>query len=170
MAASKKDKTEKKKRWKQIAPMASAIAGILCACSFSLTTFAWLNDSVDSPASTITAGNYSVEIVIDGEALNVDGESFTSYTVSPNVEHTVSLKANGSATMGFVIVKIDGVNYFSEQIVPNETIEFTMESESEKIVKLGYRWGRHGLTENTVNDGAIVSIGGGVTISNKVTE
>ena len=72
--------------------------------------------------------------------------------------------------MGFVIVKIDGVNYFSEQIVPNETIEFTMESESEKIVKLGYRWGRHGLTENTVNDGAIVSIGGGVTISNKVTE
>ena len=170
MAASKKDKTEKKKRWKQIAPMTSAIAGILCACSFSLTTFAWLNDSVDSPASTITAGNYSVEIVIDGEALNVDGESFTSYTVSPNVEHTVSLKANGSATMGFVIVKIDGVNYFSEQIVPNETIEFTMESESEKIVKLGYRWGRHGLTENTVNDGAIVSIGGGVTISNKVTE
>lgn len=170
MSSLKKDKTEKKKQWKKIAPLVSSIAGIICAGSFSLTTFAWMNDSVDSPASTITAGNYSVEVVIDGAVLNVGSDGFTSYTVSANAVHSVDLKASGSASMGYVIVKIDGVNYFSEQITPNESISFTLESENEKTVQIGYRWGRHGLTENTVNDGAVVTIDGGVTISNKVSE
>lgn len=161
-----KNKTEKKKS-RKIAPLASAIGGILIAGSFSFTTFAWLHDSVDSPGSTISTANYAVEIQVDGAPLTVGSDCFASYTVEANSSYTVGLTASGTATTGFVIVKIGDENYFSEQLEPSESVSFTLESDQETTVKIGYRWGRHGKTSGMVGNGSVVTIGSGVLISSK---
>ena len=160
-----KNKTEKKNKVRKFAPLASAIGGIVIAFSFSFTTFAWLNDSGDSPASTISTANYAVEIKVDGEILTVSQDGFASYTVTENSSYTVNLTASGTATTGYVIVKIGDENYFSEQLAPSDSVTFTLESETDMAVKIGYRWGKHGKTSGMVGNGSAVTISDSVLIS-----
>lgn len=49
-----------------------SIGLIFCVCMFSLTTYAWLTDSVSTNSSTIKTANYNMEITLSANDVAIN--------------------------------------------------------------------------------------------------
>lgn len=139
---------------------------IFCVCMFSLTTYAWLTDSVSTNSSTIKTANYNMEITLSENdvAINPDNtDEFGNETYAlEDGNYVISLTAQGTATTGYTMITVsqngaDTTSYFSQQLAPGQSQQITLAVSTGCTLTIKYQWGSHGRTENVIqNNGTIM--------------
>ena len=145
-------------------------ATLLCGILFllvgvlglSFTSYAWLSDSVQGSVSKVEGASYAIEITITRKDGDVDvpvggtvsSDGVCSYELTANTEYKVTLTASGTASTGFAIFTVNGVNYYSAQIAPSETetVSFVVKSTGGTTLTFDYQWGSHGASSDRIGD------------------
>ncbi len=132
-----------------IAAILFVFAGVL---GFSFTSYAWLSDSVQAPASKVEGAHYAIEISLtnNGEALvGTTTNEGSVYALEASTEYVVKLTASGTASTGFAIFTANGESYYSKQLKPNETADITViTGESGVTLVVDYQWGSAAVSED----------------------
>ena len=89
--------------WKALLP--SVLGMIICVILLCGTTFAWFTDSVHTSGSKITAGNFSVNLIVNGTLVP------EAHAVLPGAgEYTVRVEKGGNAK-GYAILSLPSETY-----------------------------------------------------------
>lgn len=140
---------------------------IFCVCMFSLTTYAWLTDSVSTNSSTIKTANYNMEITLSENdvAINPDNtDEFGNETYAlEDGNYVISLTAQGTATTGYTMITVsqngaDPKSYFSQQLAPGDSQQITLAVSTGCTLTIEYQWGSHGRTENVIQNNGTITV------------
>lgn len=108
---------------------AAAVFMVLCLCGMSASAYAYFTCSVSSAHNVIQSGQFTADATITNNsvaALSVgaenmsvatENERFFSVEDLPAGEYTVTLRPNGTASTGFFILTVGGVEYYTQQLV-----------------------------------------------------
>ena len=141
----------------------TSILGILvCIVSLCSTTYAWFTHGVQSSSNRIQAAEeclLSVSVVKDdAEEVVIDTQS--PITLVCEGEYTVTLTLPKESASGYVVISVDGSEYYSDYLLRSEesdqTLTFTILVGNEKSVSFTARWGIHSHISDVVQGEQLV--------------
>lgn len=124
---------------------ASSIMGILlCIVCMGGLTWAWFNQSVTGNTESIHSASYSISISVaqnpTAENITVSPGADGKYSLAAGKKYTVTLSATGSATTGYCKVTVNGTDYHTTQMAPEDTVTFTINCTAAATVEFSPNW------------------------------
>lgn len=128
----------------------SFVGIILCMVCLAGSTWAWFTASVQTQPQTIKTANYSIAVMVNNQPISA------STTMSAGQTYNVVLTASGTAPSGGYCIVGDGEKlFYTERILPGETLKFTLIPEKEAVYTFTSMWGSH-EGESNISDGDII--------------
>lgn len=133
----------------------------ICICAICLlgSTYAWFNAYVASPATTLKAANYNVEVNITcgGSALSLNGNG---YDLSADTIYTATLNAMGNASTVYCSFEFMNksnptqliMQKHTQQFTPGDKITFNFKTNADTYLVVVPQWGTSSQTDVFVNN------------------
>lgn len=151
----KSGKIQEKVLFSRIALSVALIA--VCISMTVITAYAYFSASVTSATNTIQAANYSLEIKINDENVELGKD-----LVLNSGSHKVTINKTGSASTGFCIITVNGDTVYHTQQIgkylidntehDDPTITFTLKLNSDATVKFTANWGTSSFYDKIDNN------------------
>ncbi len=139
---------------KVTAIITALVIGVAC---FSVTVYAWFQASITNTGNKIESAEYGIQVSITTNGTNVSPDADDNYDLAANTAYSVTLTAFGDAEKGYCVMSNGSVSWNTQQILPGESMTFTLIPEKNAAYTFKANWG-------TV-EGAVIS--GGDTIGSK---
>lgn len=122
----------------------SVLSILLCMTLLCGMTWAWFASTQSTPAATIQAATYHIDVVAkNGETVLTTGQN-GKYSLVAGVAYTVTLTASGNASKGYCKVTLpDNSVLHTEQIAPKNSLTFTLTLTSGGDVSFSPEWGTY---------------------------
>lgn len=137
------------------------LVSIACLCS---TTFAWFSASVESEKNEISMTNASqltVSVVKSDESEPIATANVHSPVTLTDIqgEYTVTLTLPRESASGYLILTVDGADYYTNFLKRNaaeeQKLSFTLILTSAKDVTFTVRWGIYSGDADINNEGTL---------------
>ena len=125
----------------------SVLSILLCMTLLCGMTWAWFASTQSTPAATIQAATYHIDVVAkNGETVLTAGQD-GKYSLAAGVAYTVTLTASGNASKGYCKVTLpDNSVLRTAQIAPENSLTFTLTLTSGGNVSFSPEWGTYSGT------------------------
>lgn len=125
----------------------SVLSILLCMTLLCGMTWAWFASTQSTPAATIQAATYHIDVVAkNGETVLTAGQD-GKYSLAAGVAYTVTLTAGGNASKGYCKVTLpDNSVLRTAQIVPKNSLTFTLTLTNGGNVSFSPEWGTYSGT------------------------
>ena len=135
----------------------SVLSILLCMTLLCGMTWAWFTSTQSTPAATIQAATYHIDVVAKkGETVLTAGPD-GKYPLEAGVAYTVKLKALGTALKGYCKVTLpDNTILRTAQIAPENSLTFTLTLTSGGNVSFSPEWGTYSGTAE-ITSGCTIS-------------
>ena len=122
----------------------SVLSILLCMTLLCGMTWAWFASTQSTPAATIQAATYHIDVVAkNGETVLTAGQN-GKYSLAKDVAYTVTLTASGNASKGYCKVTLpDNTVLRTAQIAPKNSLTFTLTLTSGGNVSFSPEWGTY---------------------------
>ncbi len=122
----------------------SVLSILLCMTLLCGMTWAWFTSTQSTPAATIQAATYHIDVVAkNGETVLTAGPD-GKYPLVAGVAYTVKLKALGTASKGYCKVTLpDNTVLRTAQIAPENSLTFTLTLTKGGNVSFSPEWGTY---------------------------
>ena len=118
--------------------MPSAVGIALCMVCLAGSTWAWFSASIQTVAQTIEAANFDIAVTVNGELV------FSPVTLEAGQKYTVTLTATGNAPSGgYCEVKGGTIPLYTETILPDRSLTFTLIPEQTAVYTFTAVWGKY---------------------------
>lgn len=118
----------------------SVLSMIVCCVALCATTFAWFTGQQNVQVDAIKAAEYSLEIEMDGT--KIENEVHT-LSLAAKDEHTLVIRANGTATTGYCVINVGGQTYSTVSIPRGESISLTIVAAQGEEITFSPNWGEY---------------------------
>ena len=134
----------------------SVLSILLCMTLLCGMTWAWFASTQSTPAATIQAATYHIDVVAkNGETVITAGQN-GKYSLAKGVAYTVTLTASGNASKGYCKVTLpDNTVLRTAQIVPKNSLTFTLTLTSGGNVSFSPEWGTYSGEAEIKADGVV---------------
>ena len=134
----------------------SVLSILLCMTLLCGMTWAWFASTQSTPAATIQAATYRIDVVAkNGETVLTAGQD-GKYTLAAGVAYTVKLTAGGNASKGYCKVTLpDNSVLRTAQIAPKNSLTFTLTLTSDGNVSFSPEWGTYSGEPEIKADGVV---------------
>ena len=134
----------------------SVLSILLCMTLLCGMTWAWFASTQSTPAATIQAATYHIDVVAkNGETVLTAGQN-GKYSLAKGVAYTVTLTASGNASKGYCKVTLpDNSVLRTAQIVPKNSLTFTLTLTSDGNVSFSPEWGTYSGEPEIKADGVV---------------
>ena len=134
----------------------SVLSILLCMTLLCGMTWAWFASTQSTPAATIQAATYHIDVVAkNGETVLTTGQN-GKYTLAAGVVYTVTLTASGNASKGYCKVTLpDNSVLRTAQIVPKNSLTFTLTLTNGGNVSFSPEWGTYSGEPEIKADGVV---------------
>ena len=121
----------------------SVLSILLCMTLLCGMTWAWFASTQSTPAATIQAATYHIDVVAkNGETVLTAGQD-GKYPLAKGT-YTVTLTASGNASKGYCKVTLpDNTVLRTAQIAPKNSLTFTLTLTSDGNVSFSPEWGTY---------------------------
>lgn len=121
----------------------SVLSILLCMALLCGMTWAWFASTQSTPAATIQAATYRIDVVAkNGKTVLTAGQN-GKYPLAKGT-YTVTLTASGNASKGYCKVTLpDNTVLRTAQIVPKNSLTFTLTLTSGGDVSFSPEWGTY---------------------------
>lgn len=125
----------------------SVLSILLCMTLLCGMTWAWFASTQSTPAATIQAATYRIDVVAkNGETVLTAGQN-GKYSLVAGVAYTVTLTASGNASKGYCKVTLpDNTVLRTAQIAPKNSLTFTLTLTTGGNVSFSPEWGTYSGT------------------------
>lgn len=132
--------------------MPSIVGSLLCMVCLAGTTWAWFSASVHIQPQTITAANYEIAAVVTDESGTMVA---SGQALQAGQSYRVTLTATGTADEfgGYCIVEGGGSPSYTAQLLPDETLQFTLIPDTTAVYTFTAVWGRYSGEADITTDG-----------------
>ena len=122
----------------------SVLSILLCMTLLCGMTWAWFASTQSTPAATIQAATYHIDVVAkNGETVLTAGQD-GKYSLAKDVAYTVTLTASGNASKGYCKVTLpDNSVLRTAQIAPKNSLTFTLTLTNGGNVSFSPEWGTY---------------------------
>lgn len=122
----------------------SVLSILLCMTLLCGMTWAWFASTQSTPAATIQAATYHIDVVAkNGETVLAAGQD-GKYPLAKDVAYTVTLTASGNASKGYCKVTLpDNSVLRTAQIAPKNSLTFTLTLTNGGNVSFSPEWGTY---------------------------
>lgn len=134
----------------------SVLSILLCMTLLCGMTWAWFASTQSTPAATIQAATYHIDVVAkNGETVLTAGPD-GKYSLAKDVAYTVKLTASGNASKGYCKVTLpDNTVLRTAQIAPKNSLTFTLTLTSDGNVSFSPEWGTYSGEPEIKADGVV---------------
>lgn len=134
----------------------SVLSILLCMTLLCGMTWAWFASTQSTPAATIQAATYHIDVVAkNGETVLTAGQD-GKYSLAKDVAYTVTLTASGNASKGYCKVTLpDNSVLRTAQIAPENSLTFTLTLTSGGNVSFSPEWGTYSGEPEIKADGVV---------------
>lgn len=134
----------------------SVLSILLCMTLLCGMTWAWFASTQSTPAATIQAATYHIDVVAkNGETVLTAGQD-GKYSLAKDVAYTVTLTASGNASKGYCKVTLpDNSVLRTAQIAPKNSLTFTLTLTSGGNVSFSPEWGTYSGEPEIKADGVV---------------
>lgn len=134
----------------------SVLSILLCMTLLCGMTWAWFASTQSTPAATIQAATYRIDVVAkNGETVLTAGQN-GKYSLAAGVAYTVTLTASGNASKGYCKVTLpDNSVLRTAQIAPKNSLTFTLTLTSGGNVSFSPEWGTYSGEPEIKADGVV---------------
>lgn len=134
----------------------SVLSILLCMTLLCGMTWAWFASTQSTPAATIQAATYHIDVVAkNGETVLTTGQN-GKYNLAKDVAYTVTLTASGTASKGYCKVTLpDNTVLRTAQIAPKNSLTFTLTLTSDGNVSFSPEWGTYSGEPEIKADGVV---------------
>lgn len=134
----------------------SVLSILLCMTLLCGMTWAWFASTQSTPAATIQAATYHIDVVAkNGETVLTTGQN-GKYSLAKDVAYTVTLTASGNASKGYCKVTLpDNSVLRTAQIAPKNSLTFTLTLTSGGNVSFSPEWGTYSGEPEIKADGVV---------------
>ena len=134
----------------------SVLSILLCMTLLCGMTWAWFASTQSTPAATIQAATYRIDVVAkNGETVLTAGQD-GKYSLAKDVAYTVTLTASGNASKGYCKVTLpDNTVLRTAQIAPKNSLTFTLTLTSGGNVSFSPEWGTYSGEPEIKADGVV---------------
>ena len=134
----------------------SVLSILLCMTLLCGMTWAWFASTQSTPAATIQAATYRIDVVAkNGETVLTAGQD-GKYSLAKDVAYTVTLTARGNASKGYCKVTLpDNSVLRTAQIAPKNSLTFTLTLTSGGNVSFSPEWGTYSGEPEIKVDGVV---------------
>ena len=134
----------------------SVLSILLCMTLLCGMTWAWFASTQSTPAATIQAATYHIDVVAkNGETVLTAGQD-GKYSLVAGVAYTVTLTASGNASKGYCKVTLpDNTVLRTAQIAPKNSLTFTLTLTSGGNVSFSPEWGTYSGEPEIKADGVV---------------
>lgn len=134
----------------------SVLSILLCMTLLCGMTWAWFASTQSTPAATIQAATYHIDVVAkNGETVLTAGPD-GKYSLAKDVAYTVTLTASGNASKGYCKVTLpDNTVLRTAQIAPKNSLTFTLTLTSGGNVSFSPEWGTYSGEAEIKADGVV---------------
>lgn len=134
----------------------SVLSILLCMTLLCGMTWAWFASTQSTPAATIQAATYHIDVVAkNGETVLTTGQN-GKYSLAAGVVYTVTLTASGNASKGYCKVTLpDNTVLRTAQIAPKNSLTFTLTLTSGGNVSFSPEWGTYSGEPEIKADGVV---------------
>lgn len=134
----------------------SVLSILLCMTLLCGMTWAWFASTQSTPAATIQAATYRIDVVAkNGETVLTAGQD-GKYSLAKDVAYTVTLTASGNASKGYCKVTLpDNSVLRTAQIAPKNSLTFTLTLTSDGNVSFSPEWGTYSGEPEIKADGVV---------------
>ena len=134
----------------------SVLSILLCMTLLCGMTWAWFASTQSTPAATIQAATYRIDVVAkNGETVLTAGQN-GKYSLAAGVAYTVTLTASGNASKGYCKVTLpDNSVLRTAQIAPKNSLTFTLTLTSGGNVSFSPEWGTYSGEPEIEADGVV---------------
>lgn len=129
------------------------LLAVMLMFAITVSAYAAITHMLDVSVKDVTAATYSVEITDSGSGDAV-GTPYVCTSTADNM-HSFTLSANGSASTGYCILTIDGVQYPTTQINKGESITISVQAEENTQIEFSSSWGKSEFYKNSDFDNLI---------------
>ena len=121
--------------------MPSVVGIFICMVCLAGSTWAWFSSSVQTAPQTIEAANYD----ISADVIDASGQPVPSgQPLQAGQKYTVTLTATGNAPSGgYCEVKGGAVPLYTETILPDRSLTFTLIPETDAVYTFTAIWGKY---------------------------
>ena len=135
----------------------SVLSILLCMTLLCGMTWAWFASTQSTPAATIQAATYHIDVVAkNGETVLTAGQH-GKYSLAKDVAYTVTLTAGGNASKGYCKVTLpDNTVLHTAQIAPKNSLTFTLTLTNGGNVSFSPEWGTYSGTAE-ITSGCTIS-------------
>lgn len=116
------------------------LLAVMLMFAITVSAYAAITHMLDVSVKDVTAATYSVEITDSGSGDAV-GTPYVCTSTADNM-HSFTLSANGSASTGYCILTIDGVQYPTTQINKGESITISVQAEENTQIEFSSQLGQ----------------------------
>lgn len=122
----------------------SVLSILLCMTLLCGMTWAWFASTQSTPAATIQAATYHIDVVAkNGETVLTAGQD-GKYSLVAGVAYTVTLTASGNASKGYCkVTLLDNTVLRTAQIAPKNSLTFTLTLTNGGNVSFSPEWGTY---------------------------
>lgn len=133
----------------------SVLSILLCMTLLCGMTWAWFASTQSTPAATIQAATYHIDVVAkNGETVLTAGQN-GKYPLAKGT-YTVTLTASGNASKGYCKVTLpDNTVLRTAQIAPKNSLTFTLTLTSDGNVSFSPEWGTYSGEPEIKADGVV---------------
>lgn len=134
----------------------SVLSILLCMTLLCGMTWAWFASTQSTPAATIQAATYHIDVVAkNGETVLTAGQN-GKYSLAAGVSYTVTLTARGNASKGYCKVTLpDNTVLRTAQIAPKNSLTFTLTLTNGGNVSFSPEWGTYSGEPEIKADGVV---------------
>lgn len=134
----------------------SVLSILLCMTLLCGMTWAWFASTQSTPAATIQAATYHIDVVAkNGETVLTAGQN-GKYSLAAGVVYTVTLTARGNASKGYCKVTLpDNTVLRTAQIAPKNSLTFTLTLTNGGNVSFSPEWGTYSGEPEIKADGVV---------------
>lgn len=134
----------------------SVLSILLCMTLLCGMTWAWFASTQSTPAATIQAATYRIDVVAkNGETVLTAGQN-GKYSLAAGVAYTVTLTASGNASKGYCKVTLpDNTVLRTAQIAPKNSLTFTLTLTNGGNVSFSPEWGTYSGEPEIKADGVV---------------
>lgn len=134
----------------------SVLSILLCMTLLCGMTWAWFASTQSTPAATIQAATYHIDVVAkNGETVLTTGQD-GKYSLVAGVAYTVKLTAGGNASKGYCKVTLpDNTVLRTVQIAPKNSLTFTLTLTNGGNVSFSPEWGTYSGEPEIKADGVV---------------
>ena len=134
----------------------SVLSILLCMALLCGMTWAWFASTQSTPAATIQAATYRIDVVAKNGGTVLTAGQNGKYTLAKDVTYTITLKALGTASKGYCKVTLpDNTVLRTGQIVPKNSLTFTLTLTSGGNVSFSPEWGEYSGEAEIKADGVV---------------